>query len=447
MAQQWYVYKDGQQLGPFTREEFDEQVKSGAVNATDLVWTAGFDGWFPAQEVDGLFAPPSPPPSGVASPPPPPPSRSTSPPLPPSMPPPPGPEAPSDTSGGSPSDKGPPIKSRKLIVVAGVAILVVGIIGAGWWGISSMFGDSTNGNDIDKVEPLEEQKEDTAPEPVEELEESQEPPELAEGQQTISDIVGIVPEARIMAATEVALEAYGLQFGLIEGNDATMTAELGEAIENDGWMVVTGWTPHWKFAKWDLKFLEDPEQVFGEEEYIATVAREGFSRDMPEVYAFLEEFYWDDDEIGKVIINNLEDDDFLGNAQTWIEENRNLVEEWVPKNLGDGASGQEIKIQTMKWDCAIATSYVIKAILQDAGFEVDLISTSDGGEMWYYTAVGEVDFFACAWLPYTHVAYYEEYGNEVDEIRANYEGARMGLVVPEYVDIESIPEIKDYMLD
>lgn len=100
MAQQWYVLKDGRQLGPFTREQLERQAKSGSVNVLDLVWTAGFDEWVPAREIDGLFAPPPPPPPSVATPPPPPPSvptpppppsrsKSSPPPLPPSPPPPP----------------------------------------------------------------------------------------------------------------------------------------------------------------------------------------------------------------------------------------------------------------------------------------------------------------------------------------------------------------------
>lgn len=47
---------------------------------------------------------------------------------------------------------------------------------------------------------------------------------------------------------------------------------------------------HWKFGRWNLKFLDDPENVFGGEEHINTIVRKRLKNDMPEVYAFLDRF-------------------------------------------------------------------------------------------------------------------------------------------------------------
>jgi len=287
-----------------------------------------------------------------------------------------------------------------------------------------------------------EPEEEVDPEPEPDEEEPEEP-EVEVG---FREITGIDPGAGIMSSTEEAVEVYDLELPLTEGSDAAMTAELSTAIGEDEWIVVTGWAPHWKLAEWDLKFLEDPELVYGGEEYIATIARQGLADDLPEVYAFLEEFYWGDEEIGVVMEMNMEDDDFLANAETWMEDNSDLVEGWLPDDFGEEANGQEVEIQLVEWECALATSYVVKAILQDAGYEVDLTSV-DAGVMWSAAAAGDIDFFVCAWLPGTHEAYYEDYGDDIDEIRANYEGAQIGLVVPEYVDIDCITEINDHILD
>ena len=258
-------------------------------------------------------------------------------------------------------------------------------------------------------------------------------------------IVGIDPGAGIMAATEDAMEVYGLNLDVIEGSDAAMTAELSSAIANNEWIVVTGWAPHWKFAEWDLKFLDDPEEVYGGEEYIATIGRQDLETDMPEVFAFLQNFAWGDDEIGKVMDMNSEVDDYLGNAQTWIADNQDIVDGWLPEGFGAEATGQEVRISMVEWDCATASTYVVAAILEEAGYSTD-ITPVDAGVMWAGTAAGDFDFFTTAWLPGTHEAYFADYGDELVEVGVSYEGARIGLVVPSYVTINSIAEINDHII-
>jgi len=53
-----------------------------------------------------------------------------------------------------------------------------------------------------------------------------------------------------MSKTEKAREDYNLDdLKLMEGTGAMMTAVLKDRIEDKKWVVVTGWTPHWKFAR------------------------------------------------------------------------------------------------------------------------------------------------------------------------------------------------------
>ncbi len=146
------------------------------------------------------------------------------------------------------------------------------------------------------------------------------------------EIIGIDPGAGLMAATERAIEVYGLDnMTLVEGSDAAMTAALGAAIDNNEWIVVTGWTPHWKEAAFELKYLEDPELVFGDEEFVAAVARDGLAEDMPEVHAFLNNFYWTPAQLGEVLMWNEEPGaDPAETARRWVAENRDVVDTWIP---------------------------------------------------------------------------------------------------------------------
>lgn len=145
-------------------------------------------------------------------------------------------------------------------------------------------------------------------------------------------IVGIDPGAGLMKRTEQALKDYNMnKIELMEGSDAVMAAALGDAIDNKEWIVVTGWSPHWMFGRWDVRCLEDPKGTFGGEEYIATIVRKGLDKDMPDVYRFLDNFSWSPAQIGQVMNWNQEDGaDPYENAVRYINENPEQVESWIP---------------------------------------------------------------------------------------------------------------------
>lgn len=74
-------------------------------------------------------------------------------------------------------------------------------------------------------------------------------------------IVGIDAGAGIMKATEEAIQNYNLDFELMTSSGPAMTASLNKAIQKKEWIVVTGWTPHWMFNRFKLKFLEDTKKT------------------------------------------------------------------------------------------------------------------------------------------------------------------------------------------
>ncbi len=116
-------------------------------------------------------------------------------------------------------------------------------------------------------------------------------------------IIGIDPEAGIMKKTREALRAYGLyNYELVKGSEVSMTAELSNAIRKQRWIVVTGWIPHWKFARWKLKFLDDPKKIYGGKEEIHTIVRKGLKDDMPDVYRFLDNYNWAPEDLEQLMI-------------------------------------------------------------------------------------------------------------------------------------------------
>ncbi|BAH05748.1 hypothetical protein CKR_0697 [Clostridium kluyveri NBRC 12016] len=147
-------------------------------------------------------------------------------------------------------------------------------------------------------------------------------------------IVGIDAGAGIMKVTNKAIKEYNLNYELLEGSGATMTAMLKKAEDKKEPIVVTGWKPHWKFATWDLKFLDDPKGVFGETENIYTITRTGFEKDMPEVAQFLKNFKMNDQQLGS-LMGDIKDNDSkkpIDVAREWMKNNEELVNSWVPKS-------------------------------------------------------------------------------------------------------------------
>lgn len=144
-------------------------------------------------------------------------------------------------------------------------------------------------------------------------------------------ITGIEPGAGIMKATEQAIEDYNLDFGLQSSSSAGMAAALKKAEDNGDWIVVTGWTPHWKFSKWDLKYLEDPKGTFGAEEYIHTIVRKGLKEDKPEVYSILDKFNWSASDMEAVMLDIENGMEPAEAAAKWVNENQEKVKEWTGK--------------------------------------------------------------------------------------------------------------------
>ncbi|WP_419871790.1 glycine betaine ABC transporter substrate-binding protein [Candidatus Pristimantibacillus sp. PTI5] len=146
-------------------------------------------------------------------------------------------------------------------------------------------------------------------------------------------IIGIEPGAGLMMSTEKVLDEYKLRdkWTLLESSSAAMTQQLEKAYANKEPIVVTGWTPHWMFAKMDLKYLEDPKNVYGGDEQIHTIARKGLKEDQPEAFTFLDQFNWTPDDMAAVMIQIQEGETPEAAAKAWVEQNADKVDAWVKK--------------------------------------------------------------------------------------------------------------------
>ncbi len=265
-----------------------------------------------------------------------------------------------------------------------------------------------------------------------------------DGDQTLLEqldykIVGIDAGAGIMKASEDAVKDYGLENITVQtSSDAAMTQALGDAIENNEPIVVTAWTPHWKFARYDLKYLEDPKGSYGGAETINTMVRLGLKEDDPNAYKILDQFNWNPEDMESVMLEYSEGMEIEDAAAEWIDDNEDKVNEWIEG--AEKVDGKEIKLAYVAWDSAIASHNVVGKVLEDMGYDVTLTQV-EAGAMWAAVASGDADGLLSAWLPGTHEQFIADYKDEVEDLGPNLEGAKIGLAVPTYVDIDSIEDL------
>ncbi|AME26153.1 MULTISPECIES: glycine betaine ABC transporter substrate-binding protein [Burkholderiaceae] len=142
-------------------------------------------------------------------------------------------------------------------------------------------------------------------------------------------IVGIDAGAGVMSKTSEAIKAYNLDYTLMPSSGSAMTAELARAENANKPIIVTGWKPHWMFAKYKLKFLEDPKKVFGESEHVDSVINPGLETKAPTVVAFLKKFQWKPGEIDSVMLATTNGAKPAAAADAWVNAHADRVSSWT----------------------------------------------------------------------------------------------------------------------
>ncbi|MFD1037664.1 glycine betaine ABC transporter substrate-binding protein [Virgibacillus byunsanensis] len=256
-------------------------------------------------------------------------------------------------------------------------------------------------------------------------------------------ITGIEPGAGITVTTEKAIEEYDSLSGweLEQASTAAMVTQLDEAIANKDPIVVTGWNPHWKFAKYpDLKYLDDPKGIYGDVEVIKTLARLGLEEEKPNAYKLIEQFNWEVEDMEGIMYDAQESGDEVAEvAKRWIEDHPDKVAEWT-EGVED-VDGEAFEIVSTPWDSERASANVVAEALTQKGYDVT-ITPVDVAVVFEAVANGDADATVAAWMPMTHKDFYEKFEDEFVDLGANLEGAKIGLVVPEYMDIDSIEDLE-----
>lgn len=135
-------------------------------------------------------------------------------------------------------------------------------------------------------------------------------------------------------AREEIMPGYGLDdWTLVESSTPAMLAELDSAVQNEEPIAVTLWTPHWAYATYPLKNLEDPDGLWGGTEELRVAGRPGFSDDFPDLAEWLQNFEMDPDSLASLeaMIQEAGTGNEEDAVEEWLEldDNREMAESWI----------------------------------------------------------------------------------------------------------------------
>lgn len=94
------------------------------------------------------------------------------------------------------------------------------------------------------------------------------------------------------------------------------------------------------------------------------------------------------------------------------------------------------------WDEGIAVSELWKHVLEEEGYSVSL-EYADPAPVFTGLADGDYDFTVDTWLPITHASYIEEYGDNIVDLGAWNDEAKLTIAVNEDAPITSLAELAE----
>ncbi|WP_408955339.1 ABC transporter substrate-binding protein [Natroniella sp. ANB-PHB2] len=153
------------------------------------------------------------------------------------------------------------------------------------------------------------------------------------GEKFDHEIVGLEPgnDGNIIIQEAIEDDVYQLEdWELTVSSTPAMMSALERAVRNDEWIAFHGWKPHWMNVAYDIKYLDDPEGIWGDNDRVKTVVRPEIKNESPEFYQFLERFAVTSDIQNEWIYEYGRQERPADEvAEEWIKNNLDLVEEWV----------------------------------------------------------------------------------------------------------------------
>lgn len=113
---------------------------------------------------------------------------------------------------------------------------------------------------------------------------------------------------------------------------------------------------------------------------------------------------------------------------------------------GDGKQGGDKGTITLgflpSWTDGLSTAYLLENQLEQLGYDVEMEELTEASVLYTGLANGDIDIYPSAWSEKTHASYMKKFGDKIEDLGAYYDNAVLTIAVPDYVDIDSIEDLK-----
>jgi glycine betaine/proline transport system substrate-binding protein len=146
-------------------------------------------------------------------------------------------------------------------------------------------------------------------------------------------IFGIEPGSVVMGVVyDGVMPTYGLKQKLVEASTEGMLTEVERRYRDREEFALVAWSPHWMNQRYDLRYLEDPEDAFGElndPARITTIVSKNLAEKDPEARAFMDALVLDEVHLNDLESTINEVGDPQEGARQWEQDNREVWQPWV----------------------------------------------------------------------------------------------------------------------
>lgn len=141
-------------------------------------------------------------------------------------------------------------------------------------------------------------------------------------------------QASIMIHDAADADTYGLKdWGILDSSTPGMLSEVEAAYNDKQWIAFYGWTPHWMAIKYDMYILDDPEEVYGENQgrsEVRTIVRTGYAEENANIMQLLKQFTLTADEQSQFIsAYSLEEWSKTDVAHDWLADHPERVAQFL----------------------------------------------------------------------------------------------------------------------